>query len=40
MIFFNILPSSFIESRFSGEHKIFIKPEIGLNPSPVNTKFF
>ena len=24
---------------FSGEHNIFVKPEIRLNPSPVNTKF-
>ena len=25
---------------FSGEHNFFVKPEIRLNPSPVNTKKF
>ena len=25
---------------FSGKHKIFVKPQIGLNPSSVNTKKF
>ena len=25
---------------FSGEHKLFVKPEIRLNPSSVNTTFF
>ena len=25
---------------FSGEHKIFVKPDLRLNPSPVNTQIF
>ena len=25
---------------FSGVHQIFVKPELRLNPSPVNIKFF
>ena len=25
---------------FSGVHKFFVKPELRLNPSPVNIKFF